>query len=143
MKTIIIKESQLQLIKESAREEQLITEMARVGYLKDYEIIVWTNDGGNIPHFHIIDRETRGEKFHTCIQYKVPEYFHHTGKEDILNNREIKELINFFNKQCDSKKFNVTNWELAVFLWNKNNSTQNLDEENTPMPDYLHLNDKI
>lgn len=34
-----------------------LLEMAKVGPLNDELVIyIWTNDGGNIPHFHIVDK---------------------------------------------------------------------------------------
>ncbi|MBR1962255.1 MAG: hypothetical protein IKA26_04795, partial [Alistipes sp.] len=44
-----------------------LLEMAKVGPLNDKLVIyIWTNDGGNIPHFHIVDKSTMGNEFHTC-----------------------------------------------------------------------------
>lgn len=57
-----------------------LNEMAKICYLNWLEIHMRTNDPENIPHFHIWDRESDGEKFHTCIEIKSSKYFHHTGK---------------------------------------------------------------
>ena len=59
--------------------DKMLLEMAQIGTFNKYTIIVWTNDSGNIPHFHIVDSSTRGEEFHTCIKIEKPEYFHHSG----------------------------------------------------------------
>ena len=41
--------------------EYKLEEMARIGYTEDgFEIFVYTNDGGNIPHFHY-----NSNNFHT------------------------------------------------------------------------------
>lgn len=120
--------------------DDVLEEMARVGFIDNnhYEIYVNTNDPGNIPHFHIRDASTRGEIFHTCIRFDANEYFHHTGKEGVLNAHERKCLIKFFNSPTGNKKFNGTNWELAVYLWNLNNSNIPLDDD-IQMPDYTHF----
>ncbi len=56
------------------KEEQLV-EMARVGKYGIFDVYVHTDDKGKIPHFHIWNEETRGQKFHTCIQLLEPKYF--------------------------------------------------------------------
>ena len=42
---------------------------------------------GYIPYFHIKDTISNGKKFHTCVKIEKPEYFHHTGKERVLNSK--------------------------------------------------------
>lgn len=119
--------------------ESMLLEMARVGFIDDkYEVYIHTDDPGNIPHFHIWDAETRGQKFHTCIRIESPEYFHHTGKEDYLNSSMRKELIKFLkSKPTKLKRYN-TNWEVVVDMWNANNSKANVPDD-LPMPDYTKL----
>lgn len=119
--------------------ESMLLEMARVGFIDDeYEVYIHTDDPGNVPHFHIWDAETRGQKFHTCICIESPEYFHHTGKEDYLNSSMRKELIKFLkSKPTKLKRYN-TNWEVVVDMWNANNSKANVPDD-LPMPDYTKL----
>lgn len=119
--------------------ESMLLEMARVGFIDDeYEVYIHTDDPGNVPHFHIWDAETRGQKFHTCIKIESPEYFHHTGKEDYLNSSMRKELIKFLkSKPTKLKRYN-TNWEVVVDMWNANNSKANVPDD-LPMPDYTKL----
>lgn len=119
--------------------ESMLLEMARVGFIDDeYEVYIHTDDPGNVPHFHIWDAETRGQKFHTCIRIESPEYFHHTGKEDYLNSSMRKELIKFLkSKPTKLKRYN-TNWEVVVDMWNANNSKANVPDD-LPMPDYTRL----
>ena len=52
----------------------ILQEMARIGYVDNLELIIWTDDPGNIPHFHIRDRSTKGEKFNCCIRIDKAEY---------------------------------------------------------------------
>ena len=119
--------------------ESMLLEMARVGFIDDeYEVYIRTDDPGNVPHFHIWDAKTRGQKFHTCIRIESPEYFHHTGKEDYLNSSMRKELIKFLkSKPTKLKRYN-TNWEVVVDMWNANNSKANVPDD-IPMPDYMKL----
>ena len=117
--------------------EELLQEMARIGYLDGYEIYIHTDDSGNIPHFHIWDRNSKGEKFHTCIQIKEPKYFHHTGKENILNSKQKKDLYNLLQLPY-RKNINITLWQHLIMSWNDNNSNILVDE-NQEMPDYTKL----
>lgn len=119
------------------KEEQLF-EMARIGKYETFDVYVHTDDSGKIPHFHIWDCSTRGQNFHTCIRIDEPKYFHHTGKEDVLKNKEIKKLIDFLQSKPKNGKFN-SNWELLVYMWNLNNSDVEISE-NSIMPNYMLLN---
>lgn len=125
----------------SLENEKLLLEMAQVGPL-DNKLIIYirSNDGGNIPHFHIIDKKTLGKKFHTCVEIKTNKYFHHTGKEDILNSKQRKNLNDFFKQKHKSAKLNLTNWEYCLILWNDNNSNMNVPED-LEQPDYTEIFD--
>lgn len=116
-----------------------LQEMARVGFVSKYEIYVNTNDSGNIPHFHMRDKND-WKKFHTCIEINKPIYFHHDGKEDVLNSKQRKALCEFMNNKVEldryKDKFN-NNWELICFLWDINNS--NISVLATEMPDYSKI----
>lgn len=111
-----------------------LEEMTRVGYLNPkLEIYVNTNDEGNVPHFHIHDISTKGNEFHTCVQIeKKNMYFHHTGKENILNSKERKQLNDFLKT---NDKYGELNWKVLIKELNRNNSNIEIDI-NTPQPDY-------
>lgn len=113
-----------------------LEEMARLGFINDLEIYVRTDDPGKIPHFHICDRETKGQKFHTCVQISKCAYFKHTGKEDTLNSKQRKDLVEFLGKIHKSKKF--SNWEYLIAIWNDNNSDVEVPVD-CQMPDYTKL----
>ena len=119
----------------SLHNDSVINEMAQIGTFSKYTIIVWTNDPGNTPRFHIVDSSTRGEKFHTCLKIESPEYFHHSGKEDVLNNKERKELLKFLNSK---DKWGEQNWVVLLKEWDRNNSNYSIDI-NQVIPDYLKL----
>lgn len=118
-----------------------LEEMATIGVVKgNYEIIVFTNDPGKIPHFHYRDSTTHGNEFHSCIRLDKPEYFTHEGKIDKLNSKQRKELVKFLkDKAMKGKYFSGTNWNYLIAMWNnENNSDVQLDED-IKMPDYSRL----
>ena len=101
-------------------EDKMLLEMASIGNIDNTLcVVIRMNDAGNIPHFHIMDKSTLGKKFHTCVKIETPEYFHHTGKVDVLNSKQRKSLVEFLK----SSHRNGTKWEMLVDLWNINNST--------------------
>lgn len=125
-------------LKNELLDEKLLNEMARIGEVDDLAVYIRSGEGP-IAHFHIMDSNALGSLFHTCIRIEEPKYFHHTGKEDILNSREIKELIKFLNLPNRSKRFSGTNWNRVVDEWNTNNPNFEIDED-IEIPDYTLLN---
>lgn len=117
------------------KDNNMLLEMAQIGTFGKYTIIVWTNDPGNIPHFHVVDSATRGNSFNTCIKIESAEYFHHEGKEDTLNTKERKELLKFLNSK---DKWGEQNWVVLLKEWERNNSKTSIDI-NLPIPDYTKL----
>ena len=118
---------------ENHLQSNMLLEMAKVGPLNDELVIyIWTNDGGNIPHFHIVDKATMGNEFHTCVKIMSAEYFHHTGKEDMLNSKQKKALMKFFTM---SDKWGDNYWDIVLQEWNRNSSKIEVDR-NLPAPDY-------
>lgn len=118
------------------QDEQMLMEMASIGDIDSkLTIIIRMNDPANIPHFHIVDKTTLGQKFHTCIKIETAEYFHHTVKEDTLNSKQRKLLVNYLSS---TNRRGHLNWEYLVTTWNYNNSSVLVDED-IPMPNYLEL----
>ena len=116
-------------------EDKMLLEMASIGNIDNTLcVVIRMNDAGNIPHFHIMDKSTLGKKFHTCVKIETPEYFHHTGKVDVLNSKQRKSLVEFLK----SSHRNGTKWEMLIDLWNINNSTIKVDD-NIDMPDYTKI----
>ena len=127
-------------MKKYINSAQNIYGMARVGYSGDLEVYVNTNDGGNIPHFHLRD-PNNWDKFHTCIKITSAEYFPHEGKEDTLNSTQRKELYEFMSGKVSLNKYKDkfdNNWELVCFLWDMNNSNISIPDD-AEMPDYRKL----
>ena len=120
----------------SMNNERMLMEMALVGNINSKLcVLVRTNDTGKIPHFHIVDQSTLGSVFNTCLKIKVAEYFHHTGKEDVLNFSQRNDLVKFLKGK---DKWGENNWELLIKEWDRNNPDIEIDI-NTPMPDYRNL----
>ena len=118
------------------QEERYLMEMANIGSIDNKLVaIIRMNDPGNIPHFHIVDKATLGRNFHTCIKIETPEYFHHEGKEDVLNSKQRKNLDDFLKNK---NELGVTNWKYLVTTWNINNSNKNVDKD-ILQPDYMKL----
>lgn len=121
---------------------QNIEGMARVGFTSDsYEVYVNTDDSGKIPHFHY-RLKNDWNKFHTCIKIECPEYFLHTGKESVLNSKQIRSLIRFLKSPVSLSQYREkfsSNFELIIFLWNINNSDVIVNPE-MRIPDYYQLN---
>lgn len=124
------------MLKVKLVEKTELTEMARIGFTEDgYEVYVWTDDAGKIPHFHYRTKDKK--TFNSCIKIEVPEYFFHKGKEDTLNSKQRKMLINFL-KSNDVDSPGDTHWTSLIKEWNRNNSDIRISID-TPMPDYTQL----
>lgn len=118
------------------QEERYLMEMANIGSIDNKLVaIIRMNDPGNVPHFHMVDKVTLGRDFHTCIKIESPEYFHHEGKEDVLNGKQRKNLNDFLKNK---NELGVTNWKYLVTTWNINNSNKKVDKDIT-QPDYTKL----
>ncbi len=125
-------------------ESEPLLEMARVGFISQspiLEVYVNTDDPGNIPHFHIRDYKKdgiSGNEFHTCIEYRTNKYFHHNGKEDVLNSKLRKILCDFLKRTNEDEV--ESNWNILIKEWNRNNSNAKIPT-NLPMPDYTTIVD--
>ena len=120
-----------------------IYEMARICKLpsdNNIEIFVNTDDGGNMPHFHVWKKLSRRvHEWETCIKFEEPEYFLHGKYKDKVSTKIAKEI----DKVLRSKKINDrsgrTYWQAAVDSWNDNNSNVTLPMD-LQQPDYTTLN---
>lgn len=113
-------------------------EIARIGYTPGgYEVYIVTDDEGNIPHFHYRKGSKDNCEFHTCIRFDCAKYFHHTGKEDVLSNNQIKDLLIFLEAVPLKARGFASNWHFAKDLWNANNNIE--VDLNLPIPDYINL----
>jgi hypothetical protein len=94
-----------------------------------------------VPHFHIRNKADWIDlSIGICIT--DPVYFHHLGRERILNARQKQLLIDFL--QSDSETFGFdpqlvrTNWDVIKVEWNRNNTSMNVPYD-VEMPDYTLL----
>ena len=127
----------------------MLYEMASVGYFTTFKEngkqespkfkVFVCGDEGEIPHMHIWDDETDGKKIHTCVCLDKIEYFHHTGKEDILTPKQKKFLFDFLKEECKKNKRYKTNWEYALSMWNDNNTGKIQVDETSEVLDYTKL----
>ena len=144
-KNIIDKRIKLgqKFIDEKLNEEPVL-ESARVGFINGaYEVYVHTDDAGYIPHVHIRDKATRGKEFETCVALNSNEYFLHGKYDDKMSGDMIKLFSDFMKSKPLSKRYS-TNYELAVDMWNLNNSDTQVDVDYDDdgemiIPDYKHI----
>ena len=129
----------------------MLYKMAVVGYFttfnkngkqesQKFKVFV-CDDEFAIPHMHIWDDETNGKNTHTCVCLNKIEYFHHTGKEDILTPMQKKYLVDFLKEECKNQRYK-TNWEYALSMWNDNNTDKTQVDETSEVLDYTKLKDK-
>lgn len=137
----VIKKSIGKVLAEMINREPLL-EMARVGFVDgSLEVYVKTNDGGNIPHVHIRDTNTKGRLFETCVQLETNTYFLHGHIQQTLTRKQCRDFNAFMHEEINTRTFNGTMYEFAVFMWNCNNSNTNIevqyDENDLPIiPNY-------
>ena len=120
-------------------KEPILEYYARVGFFGkngELEIYIRTDDAGFIPHFHIRDAATQGERLNTCIQISTNKYFLHGGYSDTLNTKQCKALAEFMESSCDEHFEN--NYEKVVYEWNSNNSSMNVVYNGT-IPNYREI----
>lgn len=143
MKITITEKELRDIIRRAVNEEiELITEYARVGFIggkNNLEVYIHTDDPGYIPHMHIRDYATKGKVFDACVELGENKYFSHGSHKDKLNAKQRKDLADFMESPCINPKFS-NNYELAVDMWNLNNSSQRV-EFNGTVPNYRTISD--
>lgn len=132
---------------DSANTNDILCDTALVGYFcpsnkpdeqPTFKVFV-NGDNGSIPHLHIWDNDTNGNQFHTCVCLNKVEYFHHTGKENILSAEQKVCLVEFLKDKCNKNKRYKTNWEYALSMWNDNNTDKIQVDETSDILDYTEL----
>lgn len=99
----------------------LLLEMATIGEITlHYVVMIRSNDGGNIAHFHVLDKETLGKKFNSAIFITDNRYFKHGNAKDELSSELREALVRFLNQTDEDGE---SNWVFLVKTWNRNNST--------------------
>jgi hypothetical protein len=138
----IIKEELAKVVNETTNDHrEPLLEMARVGYINgQFEVYVHTDDGGHIPHVHIRDKATRGQKFATCVELKRSRYFLHGKYKDVMSGYMAKQFADFMESTPQNPRYQ-NNYELSVDMWNLNNSIEEVVPQYDSngriiMPDY-------
>lgn len=139
----MIDESVRKTIREEFTHYMRLDEMARVGFMGNFDVVIHTDDMGFIPHFHIVDKATRGYEFNTCVRLENNQYFLHGSHTDKLNAKQRKMLDEFMNAPHRNIHYR-NNYEYAVNLWNDNNSSSYVqiredNEGNVIVPNYTEI----
>lgn len=145
--------SEIPLLDDEFITEDMIVRDNLPGHIKGtntVKIEVYTNEGDNVPHFHI----ENGQGFSCCPKLYSAEYFDHGWHTDMLNKKQSKFIDRLLRKSFGKDR---TVWQECVRVWCK--YPQNLgydpratDEENainmakyplppaSSQPDYTTLN---
>ena len=73
------------------------------------KIYVYSNEGENIPHFHI----SKIDKTDCCLKILKPEWFIHGKNNGTISKKELKLLYEWLNK--DNRFY----WKEIINEWNK------------------------
>jgi len=120
--------------------ERQLNEMSIVGDFGEFEVQVWCKETSDVPHVHVYS-EASG--LNACIRLDTPMYFPYDGHVDTLNASQRKEFNEFMHSPHRTGKF-ASNYEYAVFLWNDNNSSHEIElkrdaAEQVIIPDYSEI----
>lgn len=100
------------------------------------DIAVYSKEG-KYPHCHI--RFSKSNEHDCCIVLNSPNYFKHQGKDNTLNNKQMKAFVKWCKEQAQKYSDNEnisTNWDVMCYIWNKNNPDNKLDLSKISIPDY-------
>jgi hypothetical protein len=120
-----------------------LQEMATVGMYDGthYKVAVFDDEGAK-PHLHVWWGVKRPEDAkpdcHVCVRLDTSEYFIHRGKTGTFTGKKEKAALVEFLKAVAPDASPLTNFSLAVMLWNLNNPRWRLPR-NVEMPDYTRL----
>ncbi|MCF0217104.1 MAG: hypothetical protein HUK21_11610 [Fibrobacteraceae bacterium] len=112
--------------------EHKITEMAEVGRFGNVVVSVYGKEG-YIPHMHV-----KGPGFESCVEFNSASYFQHRAHPDKLSKKVIVDFDGFLSSAPDFGPF-ATNWEAALYEWNRNNSEKPRLPMDLEKPDYTQL----
>jgi hypothetical protein len=97
-----------------------LKETARIGFMGDFEVFIYTDDSVHVPHFHVVDKMARGKEFNSCVVLENSQYLFHGNHSDELNPPQRKMLNDFMQMPCRNVHYR-NNYEYAVDMWNMNN----------------------
>ena len=133
--------TELEVVDDMPQEAEFtpVCEMAKVADFRGYKLWVWTNDEGQIPHFHIIKGKPTAPTFDACVQFKVAEYYPHGGKHtDKLPRNHLKDFVSLLKSQDPYALGTQSIWQTLIIEWNRNDNKVQVPAT-TPMPDFMHI----
>ena len=98
-------------------------------------INVYTNEGKNIPHFHI----ENDKGFSCCVRIYECNYFVHSWHQNTLNKKQAKEIDRLLRQRCKTES--ITVWQKIVQVWNGSsvNKVSDVLPDASEQPDYTQL----
>lgn len=96
------------------------TDYPRFKRMRKCKVGVCSNEGNNIPHFHIT-----GEDVDCCIQIYDNKYFEHGTHNGTLKNKDNCQILNFWLCQKYKNNSNITRWDAISNLWVELNGVPN------------------
>lgn len=96
-------------------------------------IAVGSNEGNNVPHFHVFWNKNDKDSWinSACLYMKENRYFDHGKHREFLNRKEFNAVVNLLQSPHPGGK--LSNWEFLIYLWNSNSNQLPYDLE---MPEY-------
>lgn len=104
------------------------------------KIFIRTEEGENVPHFHIESMNIKNNKpaFKSAIKIFEANYFLHGQYKSTLNNKQKEVLNNFLNEPFKNSNYNK--WQIIRNEWFRaNNEDMSYGESRIPQPNYNML----
>lgn len=99
-------------------------------------IDVYSNEGDNIPHFHITSKNFKNGD--CCVKLSVADFFKHSNHKTILSKAQMKQIDKWLRERNKDNP-NITNYKACCISWNKNKSNNIKINEDNPQPNYYIL----
>ena len=116
-----------------------LLEMSKLATFSGHNLIVWTDDEVQEPHFHVTQgRDFSAPNMDCCIKIGAAEYLPHHGHCDQLSQNHLAELVKLLKSKDEDSTGEQTFWQSLLGDWNRNNPRRKVPLT-TQMPDYLHM----
>lgn len=122
---------------ETSLQEDNVATVSFSGHIdggNQMKIRVYTNEGQNIPHFHI----ENDKGFSCCVMIYECNYFIHSWHQNTLIKKQAKELDKTLRRNYKSES--ITIWQKIVEVWNSGlvNNPKVIPDASA-QPDYTQL----
>lgn len=100
---------------------------------------MYTDDDGNIPHFHVYDIN---KKLDTCIEISRNKYFLHGKHQGIITSSKIRKMLyDFLRSRPKSfqRRSYDNNWQWIKEIWNSSDHRMKVPDDITEPPDYTNI----